>query len=46
VLACVSAFAGALLGNLLLKKVTIRAVQKIVGFALLIMGAAVSVGLI
>lgn len=44
--ATVSAFAGALLGRELLKKITLRTVQLVVGVLLIILGVALSVGLI
>ena len=44
--AMISAFAGALLGRELLKKITLRIVQIVVGVMLIVLGLALSVGLI
>jgi uncharacterized membrane protein YfcA len=44
--ATISAFIGALLGKELLKKVTLRAVQVVVGIMLILLGIALSIGLI
>ncbi|MBI4432987.1 MAG: TSUP family transporter [Candidatus Omnitrophica bacterium] len=44
--ATISAFAGALLGRELLKKITLRTVQIVVGVMLILLGLALSIGLI
>ena len=44
--ATISAFAGALLGRELLKKITLRAVQVVIGVMLIFLGVILSVGLI
>ncbi|OGX24561.1 MAG: hypothetical protein A2Y03_10080 [Omnitrophica WOR_2 bacterium GWF2_38_59] len=44
--ATVSAFAGAFLGRELLKKITLRTVQAVVGVMLILLGVALSIGLV
>src|SRR3989338_10603222 len=44
--AAISAFAGAFFGKEILKKVTLRAVQIVVGTALILLGIALSIGLV
>lgn len=44
--ATLAAFAGAFIGKIILKKVTLRSVRNVVGVMLIIMGAALSLGII